>query len=77
MGSGHFPQEGYGKAAYVNQIKVFYDATLRFEDPYKYALKIYVDLPRCYNGTQDVAKGGDWGYYIYFGGLGICSLQVK
>ncbi|KAF3448575.1 hypothetical protein FNV43_RR09288 [Rhamnella rubrinervis] len=44
MGSGHFPEEGFGKAAFVNQIKVLNDHTLTYEDPSKYALKMKVEL---------------------------------
>lgn len=77
MGSGHFPQEGYGKAAFVNQLKVLYDRNSNYGDPYKYALKMYTNSPLCYNGIHNVAKVGDWGHYIYFGGPGSCTFQVK
>lgn len=47
MGSGHFPQEGYGKAAYVNQIKVVYKHKDTFEDPIDYGgqLSLHVGTP--------------------------------
>jgi len=66
MGSGHFAEEDYGKAAYFKNLQVvksdnsFYPLS---EDP-----KYIADKPNCYN-----IKGGsskDWGKYFYYGGPG-------
>lgn len=74
MGSAHFPEEGYGKAAFVKQIQVIPNIDLSgYGDPDEHSLKLYRDAPHCY----DVEKGVDkQGHYIFFGGPGNCTFQV-
>ncbi|VVA36542.1 PREDICTED: carboxyl-terminal peptidase [Prunus dulcis] len=56
MGSGHFPEEGYRKSAYIRQIKVVTDRSQDYVDPEDDDLKMYIDKPYCYNGRQDLYK---------------------
>lgn len=81
MGSGHFPQEGYGKAAYVNQIQVIPNKPSKYNseysDPLPYYLKLYVDVPNCYNDIKYLDTKGSWGNYIFFGGPGNCTFQME
>ncbi|CAK8561977.1 unnamed protein product [Lathyrus sativus] len=65
MGSGHFPEEGYKKASYFNQINVL-DSKRIWVKPRN--PQNYVDSPNCYN-----VKGGvdsSWGTYFFYGGPG-------
>ena len=71
MGSGHFPEEDYGKSAYISQIQIIDDDNA-FVDPYDRLLKLFVDKPYCYNAILNVRKDA-WGHYIYFGGPGNCT----
>ncbi|KAG7956575.1 hypothetical protein I3843_11G130800, partial [Carya illinoinensis] len=73
MGSGHFPEEGYGKSAYINQIKVVDREINGFVDPSESATKIYADKPYCYNAIHNVLKDNEWGHHVYFGGHGNCT----
>ncbi|KAI5328936.1 hypothetical protein L3X38_028333 [Prunus dulcis] len=57
MGSGHFPEEGYRKSAYIRQIKVVTDRSQDYVDPEDDDLKMYIDKPYCYNGRQ--TENGD------------------
>ncbi|KAG8084932.1 hypothetical protein GUJ93_ZPchr0010g9313 [Zizania palustris] len=65
MGSGRFPGEGYGRAAYFRNVQVVdWDNNLIPAA----GLRLVADHPSCY----DVAggQGGDWGNYFYYGGPG-------
>ncbi|PON84575.1 hypothetical protein TorRG33x02_196420 [Trema orientale] len=79
MGGGHFPEEGFRKAAYIIQIKVVRDDTnsTKFEDPPDYALKTWANQPHCYNAKNDYQAAGGWGYYVFFGGPGNCSFAME
>ncbi|MFS7892312.1 putative neprosin [Helianthus anomalus] len=65
MGSGHFQDEGYKKAAFARNLEmVDQDNYLREVSN----LNIFVEKPNCYginNGHSDA-----WGNYIFFGGPG-------
>lgn len=56
MGSGHFPEEGYRKSAYIRQIKVVTDRSQDYVDPEDDDLKMYIDKPYCYNARHDVGQ---------------------
>lgn len=71
MGCGHFP-EGFGKSAYVSQIKVVITDSAVYKDPYDYALGMYVDKPDCHNARHNWGQAG-WG--CHFGGPGNCTFQ--
>ncbi|KAK3037554.1 hypothetical protein RJ639_030362 [Escallonia herrerae] len=65
MGSGHFADEGFGKASYFRNLQVvdWDNSLLPLSN-----LHLLADHPSCYNikaGTNRV-----WGNYIYYGGPG-------
>ncbi|XP_051178613.1 protein neprosin [Lolium perenne] len=65
MGSGRFPGEGYGRAAYFRNVQVVdWDNNLIPAA----GLRLLADHPGCY----DIAggQGGEWGSYFYYGGPG-------
>jgi hypothetical protein len=68
MGSGHFPSEGYGKAAFMRNIQIV-DGNNKLVTPNKNKDLI---------GTSDIRKYSVYGYkvdnhgmHIYYGGPGI------
>ncbi|XP_021999374.1 uncharacterized protein LOC110896219 [Helianthus annuus] len=65
MGSGHFPDEGLGKAAYARNLEVV-DRANNLNPASN--LQLYTDKPNCYGVTK--GYGGVWHNYIYFGGPG-------
>ncbi|XP_042497668.1 uncharacterized protein LOC122076438 [Macadamia integrifolia] len=69
MGSGHFPSEGYGKAAYIKEIQIIDQSkVVRDFDLLHDQCEYFVDKPGCYLGypvTQD-----PMGTFILFGGPG-------
>ncbi|KAG7541777.1 Neprosin [Arabidopsis thaliana x Arabidopsis arenosa] len=73
MGSGHFPQEGYKKAAYVNGLKIITDVTKEISSPLASALKTVADSPNCYNVKKILGVGEYWSRAILFGGPGGCT----
>lgn len=64
MGSGHFPAEGFGKAAY--QRNIFYYPTTG--GGVNSSLTASQSSPNCYKIS--VLSGGSWSPYFYFGGPG-------
>ncbi|KAJ0755132.1 putative neprosin [Helianthus annuus] len=65
MGSGHFADEGFGKASYFRNLKVVdWDNSLL---PLR-NLRLMADHPNCYNIKS--GKNNVWGDYIYYGGPG-------
>ncbi|KAJ7952298.1 Protein of Unknown Function (DUF239) [Quillaja saponaria] len=75
MGSGHFPEEGYGKCAYINQIQLFgKDHTFFNPNPAEEYLYIKVDKSYCYNAKHD--ENAAWGRHVFFGGPGKCTFKV-
>ncbi|PWA45762.1 hypothetical protein CTI12_AA495390 [Artemisia annua] len=65
MGSGHFPEEGFGKAAYIRSMEVI-DIEGRLQPASN--LKLQNTHPNCYAVTSGFSD--TWGNYIYFGGPG-------
>ncbi|XP_061353950.1 protein neprosin-like isoform X1 [Gastrolobium bilobum] len=65
MGSGHFPEEGFGKASYFKNIQTV-DGDNKLRPPKD--LGIYTEQGNCYNVNTGTA--GDWGNYFYYGGPG-------
>ncbi|CAN6168539.1 unnamed protein product [Urochloa humidicola] len=65
MGSGHFPEEGFGKASYFRNIQVV-DSSNNLHAPR--GVGSFTEQSNCY----DVQNGnnGDWGTYFYYGGPG-------
>ncbi|BBG98888.1 Protein of Unknown Function D [Prunus dulcis] len=71
MGSGHFPDEGFGKASYVRNLQYMDDSSpLTFKDPA--GLLTSVTKPSCYNLiVKD--KTPDMGTHFYYGGPGFSA----
>ncbi|XP_047334964.1 uncharacterized protein LOC124938545 [Impatiens glandulifera] len=65
MGSGHFPQEGFGKASYFRNIQIV-DSNNNFRLPTD--LSIFTEQPKCYDAH--LGNSGPWGTYFYYGGPG-------
>ncbi|KAJ1696226.1 hypothetical protein LUZ63_004738 [Rhynchospora breviuscula] len=71
MGSGHFPSEGFGKAAYIFDIKIVDDHnTLRI--PNSRFFTPHVNENVCYD-VAGLTDGND-GVGFYYGGPGGCNL---
>ncbi|GMN45965.1 hypothetical protein TIFTF001_015136 [Ficus carica] len=65
MGSGHFAEEGFGKASYFRNLQVVdWDNNLL---PLT-NLHLLADHPNCYDIRQ--GRNGVWGTYFYYGGPG-------
>ncbi|RCV38373.1 hypothetical protein SETIT_8G136900v2 [Setaria italica] len=65
MGSGHFPEEGFGKASYIKNIQVV-DSSNNLKFPN--GVVLIAERSSCYK-VQNGANS-DWGTYIYYGGPG-------
>lgn len=65
MGSGHFPEEGFGKAAYIRNMQVIDSDNnlIPLDNPSYVATN-----PNCYNIQGKTSP--KWGDHIYFGGPG-------
>jgi hypothetical protein len=65
MGSGHFPNEGFGKSSYFRNIQIV-DGSNNLRAPK--GLGTFTEQSNCY----DVQKGYNsaWGNYFYYGGPG-------
>ncbi|XP_054813503.1 uncharacterized protein LOC129314161 [Prosopis cineraria] len=66
MGSGYFPEEGYGKASFFKELSIV-DANNNLVSPTN--PNISVTNPNCYNITF-YGYSHDWGVYFYYGGPG-------
>uniref|UniRef100_A0A0D3EQ14 Neprosin PEP catalytic domain-containing protein n=1 Tax=Oryza barthii TaxID=65489 RepID=A0A0D3EQ14_9ORYZ len=67
MGSGHFPEEGFGKATYSRAIQVV-DSSNHLKPPN--GVGLIAPLPNCYNIMTGSSSTTSWGTYIYYGGPG-------
>ncbi|KAL9844117.1 putative neprosin [Arabidopsis thaliana] len=67
MGSGHFAEEGFKKAAYINNIE-YIDKSNHPIKPFPQNLEASVTRPECYN--LKVGSSRRWGTYIFYGGPG-------
>ncbi|KAF4386886.1 hypothetical protein F8388_006841 [Cannabis sativa] len=67
MGSGHFPDEGFGKASYFSNIQ-YIDASKLYKDPEK--LTPYATKPSCYDVKVADDKSGSLGTHFFYGGPG-------
>ncbi|XP_054813496.1 uncharacterized protein LOC129314152 [Prosopis cineraria] len=66
MGSGYFPEEGYGKASFFKELSIV-DANNNLVSPKNFG--IIVTNPYCYNITA-YDYSNDSGVYFYYGGPG-------
>ena len=69
MGSGHFGNEGYGKASYFRNIG-YMDNSGKFIDVEAQSLKKYATRSSCYNVEVANNTNGGFGTHFYFGGPG-------
>ncbi|XXG48516.1 hypothetical protein AAC387_Pa02g2943 [Persea americana] len=65
MGSGHFPEEGFGKASYFRNIQIV-DGSNNLRVPKD--IGTFTEKPNCYDVQHD--NNGDWGNFFYYGGPG-------
>ncbi|KAL6493906.1 hypothetical protein OROGR_031815 [Orobanche gracilis] len=65
MGSGHFAEEGFGKASYIRNIQIV-DSSNNFREPKD--IGIFTEKSGCYNVR--LGKNDKWGHYFYYGGPG-------
>ncbi|XP_061363476.1 protein neprosin-like isoform X2 [Gastrolobium bilobum] len=65
MGSGHFPEEGFGKASYFRNVQVV-DSSNNLKAPK--GIGTFTEQSNCYD--VQTGSNGDWGHYFYFGGPG-------
>ncbi|CAH2078185.1 unnamed protein product [Thlaspi arvense] len=71
MGSGHFPSEGYHKAAYVNGIEVVYDIGGTASRPPLYTIKTSSSTPNCYISEMKPNTPEVWLDALFYGGPGV------
>ncbi|KAL9246710.1 hypothetical protein vseg_020209 [Gypsophila vaccaria] len=72
MGSGHFPEEGPGKACYISQMQI-YDTSGQVSPPDHKRFIDYVTKPDCYKAVFQSDRGGQIGSYMLFGGPPGCK----
>ncbi|RWR72643.1 hypothetical protein CKAN_00088000 [Cinnamomum micranthum f. kanehirae] len=65
MGSGHFPEEGFGMASYFRNIQVV-DESNNLRVPK--GIGTFTEQSHCYNVQH--GKSDDWGNFFYYGGPG-------
>lgn len=65
MGSGHFPREGFNRAAYFRNVQVVDGDNSLVPAA---ALRLVADHPGCYDIQG--ASNRAWGNYFYYGGPG-------
>ncbi|XP_052194924.1 uncharacterized protein LOC127802885 [Diospyros lotus] len=65
MGSGHFPEEGFGKASYFRNIQIV-DGSNNLRAPKD--LGTFTEESDCYD--VQIGRSDDWGNYFYYGGPG-------
>ncbi|VVB11955.1 unnamed protein product [Arabis nemorensis] len=73
MGSGHYAQEGFRKAAYINGIKVIDHVSRKFFSPTTAAIQTYANNPGCYNVETKSGTGEFWSRAVFYGGPGGCT----
>ncbi|GJV42509.1 hypothetical protein Tco_1420949 [Tanacetum coccineum] len=65
MGSGRFPEEGFGKSSYFRNIQVV-DKENNLKTPKD--LGTFTEQSNCYD--VQTGSNSDWGHYFYYGGPG-------
>ncbi|EFH62255.1 hypothetical protein ARALYDRAFT_319549 [Arabidopsis lyrata subsp. lyrata] len=75
MGSGHFPQEGFKKAAFVNGLKVIDHVSKEVRSPPTSGLMLFANSPTCYNVQTISTVGEEWSSAIFYGGPGGCTIS--
>ncbi|KFK28907.1 hypothetical protein AALP_AA7G063700 [Arabis alpina] len=72
MGSGHFPKEGFGKAAFINGINII-DGSGKVLIPQIYTIKTHESSPNCYKAKYIHDDADPWYRAVYYGGPGGCT----
>lgn len=67
MGSGHFPEEGYGRASYFRNLQIINGSNALVTPPPD-TIQTFSDHPNCYGIL--FGNNADWGDYFYYGGPG-------
>ncbi|KAL4563657.1 hypothetical protein LXL04_027702 [Taraxacum kok-saghyz] len=65
MGSGHFPEEGFGKSSYFRNVQLV-DGSNSLRVPKN--IETFTEEPNCYD--VQTGKNDAWGSYIFYGGPG-------
>ncbi|CAA2956712.1 uncharacterized protein LOC111379855 [Olea europaea var. sylvestris] len=65
MGSGHFPEEGFGKASYFRNVQVVDDSN-NLRPPKD--IDTFTEQSNCY--SVQLGKNNEWGNFFYYGGPG-------
>ncbi|KAI3709801.1 hypothetical protein L2E82_39567 [Cichorium intybus] len=65
MGSGHFPEEGFGKSSYFRNVQIV-DGSNSLRVPRD--IQTFTEEPNCYD--VQTGKNDAWGSYIFYGGPG-------
>lgn len=68
MGSGHFPQAGFGKAAYIRNMQ-YLDTNDQLRD-YNAPYGLVISDPNRYTLVNRFNSGTSWGSYMFVGGPG-------
>jgi len=74
MGSGHFPKEGFKKAAFVNGLKVIDREIEKIRSPPVKDLRLFANSPKCYKVETKTGVGEEWSSAIFYGGPGGCTI---
>ncbi|CAE6066045.1 unnamed protein product [Arabidopsis arenosa] len=69
MGSGHFPDEGFGRVGYVRNLEIV-DNNNEFQPVH---IKVIATDPKFY--TIKNMTGDDWGTYLFYGGSGFSQIH--
>ncbi|KAG2245168.1 hypothetical protein Bca52824_093018 [Brassica carinata] len=74
MGSGFVPQDDFGKAAYINGLRVI-DHVRKLIIPPAKDLVVYASSPTCYNVKTISRRGAYWSRAIFYGGPAGCTVR--
>lgn len=76
MGSGHFPNEGMGKAAFINGIEII-DGKGEALIPQIYTIKTHESSPNCYKAKFIHDDDDPWIRAVFYGGPGGCTGKLS
>lgn len=76
MGSGHFPNEGMGKAAFINGIEII-DGKGEALIPQIYTIKTHESSPNCYKAKFIHDDDDPWIRAVFYCGPGGCTGQLS
>ncbi|KAF8085874.1 hypothetical protein N665_0643s0003 [Sinapis alba] len=76
MGSGHFPNEGFGKAAFINGIEII-DGKGEALIPQIYTIKTHESSPNCYKAKFIHDDDYPWIRAVFYGGPGGCTGKLS